>query len=158
MAHSSADIAGQRAARIAAAARSWIGTPYHHQASLRGVGCDCLGLLRGVWREVVGPEPRQLPAYSADWGDVTGVKSLLNAVKDHFEPVPVEAADIGDVLVFRMRPGRVAKHCGIVVAKDGTARSFVHAWEATPVTECALSPWWAGRVVAAFRYPPEGGA
>ena len=28
----------------------WIGTPYRHQASLKGVGCDCLGLVRGVWR------------------------------------------------------------------------------------------------------------
>jgi len=27
--------------------RDWIGTPYRHQASLKGVGCDCLGLVRG---------------------------------------------------------------------------------------------------------------
>ena len=46
-----------RRAEIVRAARSWIGTPYRHQASLKGVGCDCLGLLRGVWREVVGAEP-----------------------------------------------------------------------------------------------------
>jgi hypothetical protein len=39
---------------IIAAARSWLGTPYAHQASLKGVGCDCLGLVRGVWREVQG--------------------------------------------------------------------------------------------------------
>ncbi len=39
------------AARIVAAARGWIGTPYLHQASLKGVGCDCLGLLRGLYRE-----------------------------------------------------------------------------------------------------------
>ena len=41
---------------------SWIGTPYRHQASLKGVGCDCLGLVRGVWRAVIGaePEPRRL--------------------------------------------------------------------------------------------------
>ena len=43
-------------ARVIAIARSWLGTPYHDQASLRGVGCDCLGLARGVWREAVGPE------------------------------------------------------------------------------------------------------
>lgn len=33
---------------IVAAARQWLGTPYRHQASVRGVGCDCLGLIRGV--------------------------------------------------------------------------------------------------------------
>ncbi|MDA3887796.1 MAG: peptidase, partial [Allgaiera sp.] len=43
--------------RVVAIARFWLGTPYHDQASLRDVGCDCLGLARGVWREVVGPEP-----------------------------------------------------------------------------------------------------
>ena len=51
-------------ARVIAIARSWLGTPYHDQASLRGVGCDCLGLARGVWREVVGPEPFPIPPYS----------------------------------------------------------------------------------------------
>ena len=53
---------------VIAVARSWLGTPYHDQASLRGVGCDCLGLARGVWRQVVGPEPFLIPAYSRDWG------------------------------------------------------------------------------------------
>jgi NlpC/P60 family putative phage cell wall peptidase len=37
-------------AQIVVATRDWIGTPYQHQASLKGVGCDCLGLVRGVWR------------------------------------------------------------------------------------------------------------
>lgn len=37
---------------VIAAARSWLGTPYHHQASRKGVGCDCLGLIRGIWREL----------------------------------------------------------------------------------------------------------
>ena len=63
-------------ARVIAIARSWLGTPYHDQASLRGVGCDCLGLARGVWREVVGPEPFPIPPYSRDWGE-TGPREVL---------------------------------------------------------------------------------
>ena len=39
--------------RIVDLARGWIGTPYLHQASCRGIGCDCLGLVRGVWRDGV---------------------------------------------------------------------------------------------------------
>ena len=57
-------------ARAVAAARLWLGTPYVHQASARGAGSDCLGLVRGVWRALYGAEPERPPAYSAGvrWG------------------------------------------------------------------------------------------
>lgn len=42
---------------VVAEAMDWIGTPYRHQASRKGVGCDCLGLVRGVWRALYGREP-----------------------------------------------------------------------------------------------------
>jgi NlpC/P60 family putative phage cell wall peptidase len=64
---------------IVKAARSWLGTPYHHQASLKGAGADCLGLIRGIWRELYGPEPEAMPAYTRDWGDATGAETLLAA-------------------------------------------------------------------------------
>ncbi len=64
---------------IITAARAWAGTPYHHQASVKGVGCDCLGLIRGLWRELLGDEPEAMPAYTRDWGDVTGSEPLLAA-------------------------------------------------------------------------------
>ena len=56
--------------QVVGAARGWIGTPYVHQASVRGAGCDCLGLLRGVWREVIGAEPETPPAYTPDWAEL----------------------------------------------------------------------------------------
>ena len=57
---------------VVTAARGWIGTPYVHQASVRGAGCDCLGLLRGVWRELIGPEPEVVPPYTMDWSEPQG--------------------------------------------------------------------------------------
>ncbi len=51
---------------IVAAARGWIGTPYRHQGQVKGVGCDCLGLVRGVWRDLYGAEPEAPPPYRAD--------------------------------------------------------------------------------------------
>ena len=45
-------------AAIVAEARAWIGTRYCHQASVKGVGCDCLGLVRGVWRACVATTQR----------------------------------------------------------------------------------------------------
>jgi hypothetical protein len=49
--------------------RDWIGTPYQHQTSLKGVGCDCLGLVRGVWRAVIGAEPERAPPYAPGWAE-----------------------------------------------------------------------------------------
>ena len=66
----------QTSRAVIAAARRWLGTPYRHQASTMGAGCDCLGLIRGVWREVLGPEPELPPAYSQMWGEL-GQDELL---------------------------------------------------------------------------------
>jgi NlpC/P60 family putative phage cell wall peptidase len=49
-----------------AEARLWLGTPYMHQASARGAGADCLGLLRGIWRALYGDEPEVVPPYTED--------------------------------------------------------------------------------------------
>ena len=66
---------------IIAEARAWIGTPYRHQASLKGVGCDCLGLVRGVWRALHGGEPERTPAYAPDWAEASGVEALAQAAR-----------------------------------------------------------------------------
>lgn len=58
--------------RVACVARGWIGTPYRHQASSKAAGADCLGLLRGVWREIYGDEPEAVPAYTPDWSEPQG--------------------------------------------------------------------------------------
>ena len=97
-------------AAVVAAARGWLGTPYRHQASVRGEGADCLGLVRGVWRELVGDEPEAPPAYQPDWAEVGGEETLLAAARRWLTEVPVEAAALGDVVLFRMALGCPAKH------------------------------------------------
>jgi len=71
--------------RIVAAARAWIGTPYRHQASVKGVACDCLGLVRGVWRDCLGPEPEAAPPYGASWAEsaAPGTDPLAEAAGRH---------------------------------------------------------------------------
>ncbi|MFS8182119.1 hypothetical protein ACMG4P_11260 [Pseudovibrio denitrificans] len=69
---------------VVALARGWLGTPYHHQASVKGAGCDCLGLVRGIWRELYGSEPQEIPAYSPDWGEVGKRETLLEAGAEVF--------------------------------------------------------------------------
>ena len=64
--------------RIVAVARGWLGTPYRHQASCRGAGTDCLGLILGVWRQVVGDLPEVVPSYSADWSEAAGRDAMVD--------------------------------------------------------------------------------
>lgn len=140
--------------RVIAAARRWIGTPYHDQASLRGVGCDCLGLARGVWREVVGPEPFPIPPYSRDWGDTGSREVLAEGARRMMIEVPVAdtrpgAAPPAALVLFRMMPRAIAKHVGILTGPD----SFIHAYERLGVIEQPLSPAWQRRIAFAFLFP-----
>ena len=137
--------------RIVDLARGWIGTPYLHQGSLRGAGTDCLGLLRGLWREVYGTEPQDVPAYSADWSEASGDEVLWRAAARWLVAKPPGDAALGDVLLFRMRAGGIAKHLGIQSSTD-PAR-FIHAYTGHGVIESALTAPWARKIVARFSFP-----
>lgn len=137
---------------VVRAARAWIGTPYRHQASCRGAGADCLGLVRGVWREVRGEEPEAVPAYSFDWAEACGQERLWRAALRHFVPVSSEDEAPGHLLLFRMREGAVAKHLGLQ-AGCGAEASFIHAYSGHGVVESPLSAPWRRRIVARFAFP-----
>ncbi len=133
-------------------ARGWIGTPYLHQASTKGAGTDCLGLIRGVWRAVVGVEPEVVPPYSPDWSEPGRVEDLLAAGLRWMRAVPVAERQPGDVILFRMRDGAVAKHLGIAAENAGSP-SFIHAYTGHGVVESPLSAPWARRIAACFAFP-----
>ncbi|HJW39748.1 MAG TPA: hypothetical protein VJ476_00810, partial [Rhizomicrobium sp.] len=105
-------------ADVVAAARTWIGTPYVHQASVKGAGCDCLGLLRGVWREIRGIEPEDPPAYSPDWAEASGHETLYMALARHLTEIAPRSLASGDIALFRMVKSGPAKHCGIIALKQ----------------------------------------
>lgn len=139
-------------ARAVAEARLWIGTPYVHQASCRGAGADCLGLIRGIWRALYGCEPEPVPAYTPDWSEPAGDERLWRAALRHLQPLDRNEVAVGDVLLFRMRGGGVAKHLGLA-SRAGRAPHFIHAFSGHCVTESALTAPWARRVVARFAFP-----
>lgn len=140
-------------ARVIEAARQWVGTPYHNQASLRGVGCDCLGLARGIWREVVGDEPMAIPPYSTDWGEVGAREVLAEAARRVMIEVDPADAGPGALVIFRMRRGAIGKHVGIIV----TPQRFVHAYDRLGVIEEPLTTAWRRRIAFAFLYPLRSG-
>ncbi|MGR3708244.1 MAG: NlpC/P60 family protein [Alterinioella nitratireducens] len=137
---------------VVTVARGWFGTPYVHQASTHGAGCDCLGLVRGVWREVFGREPEPVPAYTPDWSEPEGDERLWRAALRHLAPKPLAEESHGDLLLFRMRRGTVAKHLGLQ-AETGPAPTFIHAYSGHGVIESALTPPWERRIVARFAFP-----
>lgn len=137
---------------VVLSARGWLGTPYRHQCSVKGAGTDCLGLLRGIWREVIGPEPETVPNYSRDWSEPQGEEALWQAALRHLTPKPLTAEAPGDVLLFRMRDRGVAKHLGIA-AEIGAQPSFIHAYSGHAVVESPLSLPWRRRIVARFSFP-----
>ncbi|MBU2960143.1 C40 family peptidase [Citreicella sp. C3M06] len=139
---------------LVTAARGWIGTPYIHQASVKGAGCDCLGLVRGIWRETIGPEPEAIPPYSRDWSEPQGDEALFRAALRHMRRKPLDDEAPGDVLLFRMRAGSVAKHLGLQ-AGVGMRASFIHAYSGHGVIESALSLPWRRRIAARFALPTE---
>ena len=128
-------------------ARRWIGTPYHHRASLRGVGTDCLGLVRGIWRELYGDEPEPLPDYTRDWAEATGRETLRAAALRHL--IPVKTPTPADILLFRLRPTAPARHVGILAQRESTL-TLIHALSPHHVTESPLTDQWQRRVAGAF--------
>jgi len=136
-------------ATIVAETRGWIGTPYRHQASLKGVGCDCLGLVRGVWRAVIGVEPERAPPYAPDWAEAASGEPLADAARRHLIAIDRDSLCGGDVLLFRWRANLPAKHAAIVTSAD----SMVHAHDGAAVAEVALAPWWRRHLAYAFRFP-----
>ncbi|HEU0220829.1 MAG TPA: NlpC/P60 family protein [Paracoccaceae bacterium] len=137
---------------VVAIARSWIGTPYRHQASCRGVGADCLGLVRGVWREIYGAEPEALPAYTPDWSEASGDEPLIGGARRHLMEVVPGDMRPGDVILFRMQRRAVAKHLGILAAMQD-AFTIIHAYSGHSVCEQPLSLPWRERIAGVFRFP-----
>ena len=134
---------------VIAVARSWLGTPYHDQASLKGVGCDCLGLARGVWREVVGPEPFPIPPYSRDWGETGPREVLADGARCMMPEIAPSDVVPGALVLFRMQPRAIAKHVGILTGPH----TFLHAYERLGVIEEPLTSSWRRRIVFAFLFP-----
>ena len=133
---------------VVTAAHQWLGTPYRHRASTLGAGCDCLGLLRGVWRALYGNEPVAVPAYRADRRSDDHPEALREAAERFLlaEAGPVEA---GQVVLFRLGGLSEPRHCGIMVSSV----RFIHAQEHLGVVEANLTPGWAKRVSGRYRFP-----
>ena len=131
---------------LLAIAREWLGTPWHHQGALKGVGCDCAGLVMGVAREAgivdvaVSGYPRLPRGHE--------LESYCDA---HMQRVPREAMRPGDVGAFRY--GGDPQHLAII-GEQGGRLTMIHAHApARKVVEVALAEPWCSRLAIVYRIP-----
>lgn len=139
--------------QIVEEARSWIGTPYHHQAAVKGVGCDCLGFVRGVYEALGYDKIEDIPPYSRSWGESDGQELMLEAARKYLIESMIDGYWPGCVVVFRFRHYTVAKHVAII-SYNGR---MIHAIEGSPVSEVSLNKSWVRRIAGVFVFPPLEG-
>ncbi len=130
-------------------ALSWVGTPYQHQCAAKHAGCDCLGLVRGIWRKLYGDEPAKIPPYTPNWAESGEEEILKSACDHHLDAVALKHAKPADILLFRMQAGVQAKHMAILVEPD----LIVHAYWGRAVTRSFLAPFWVRRRAYAYSFP-----
>jgi len=87
--------------------------------------------------------------YSRDWGETGTREPLAEAARVVMLEVPLTDLAPGALILFRMRKGAVAKHCGIATAPD----RFIHAYERSGVVEERLDIAWSRRLAFAFLFP-----
>lgn len=136
---------------IIAAARGWLGTPYRHQGARRDIGCDCLGLVLGVWRDVYGTAPGHPMTYSPDWAEISTGEPLLDACRAHCTEIAPASRRRGDLMAFRFSPHVSAKHLAILVDDD----TIIHARQGHAVCEAPLTRWWLRRLAGVFVFPAQ---
>jgi len=132
---------------IVAESREWIGTPWKHQASLKGVGADCIGFVAGVAR---GVGIQEAEAFRRDlrfrgYGRTPDPALLRMAVAAYLNPTDTPLP--GDVLLMRFEQD--PQHFGLLTAAD----YMIHAYaQARKVAEHRIDDKWRARIVAYFSF------
>jgi len=137
-------------ADIVTEARAWIGTRWQHQAMVKGVGCDCIGLIVGVALAVGIAEARtvlETPEYR-NYGRQPDGTTLLRGCSELLDPVRRYEAQPGDVLLMKFQTD--PQHFAFLSAINPGC--IIHAYAgARRVVEHAIDATWNSRVVGAFR-------
>src|SRR5579885_1040231 len=114
--------------RIISEARTWLGTPFHHEARVKKVGVDCLQLIKAVYETVGVVEKFEVEHYPADWHFHRNDERYLHGVMKYASEVTTPRN--GDVEIFKF--GRCFSHGALVVEWPGIIHAF---WSAKYVLE-----------------------
>lgn len=124
--------------KVVAAARTWIGTPYHHLARVKGAGVDCGQLVIASFLESGTIDTDPSPGfYTCDWHLhrdedrylQTVEKALVRRPGDDERSIDARLIEnsayelpAGDVIVFKL--GRTFSHGGIITQWP----RFIHSY------------------------------
>lgn len=135
--------------KIVELAREYKGTAFQHQARLKGIAIDCVGLLMCVAWEL-DLEMDDCLAYAAQPDGTV----LMQELQKRFIEIDKKDAKPGDILVFWIsRHTRFAQHVAIQSEMFDT-RYMIHTYaEIKKVTEHVIDERWDRRIVTAFKYP-----
>lgn len=143
------------AKQIVSQARTWMGTPFHHQARLKGKGCDCLGLIVGVVDELeLKDKTGQL---LASYDEITYSKlpdgaRLIAKLQSVLKEVPKAKKKPGDLGLFEI--GGNPQHLAILSDYEGGI-GMIHCEARTrKVVEHRLDDEWDKRLIKVFRWQP----
>ena len=127
-------------------ARSYIGTPFHHQGRKKGVGVDCAGLLV-LTAEELGVSTGEASPRNYSRFPLVGRKFYEEVCLRMLE-IPVSEIVPGSAVMFWIRRPDKPQHIGL-----WTGAGLLHAWfEAGKVLECSYGPYWKEREYAAFNF------
>ena len=85
--------------------KSWLDTPYLHQAGVKGIGCDCVNLPYQAYKKVSGKRLPELGPYSPDWHIFREEQKMLNFIYDTFSDyvdIVTDSYRAGDILLIAL--------------------------------------------------------
>jgi NlpC/P60 family putative phage cell wall peptidase len=125
-------------------ARGWIGTPWRAGQRKRGVSCDCVGFVVGVFVNL------GLELNIENYSQTPTETSLREAFLKYCEEVPLDEVQVGDVLIFKLYHEGNPTHVGFYSGDN----NFIHADGRSTIRKVVEVPlgYWKNRIVTAFRF------
>lgn len=103
-------------------AKSWLGTPFHHEAMVKGAGCDCGKFLIGVGSNVGFIPVVTVPHYPPDFAFHRDREWYVELLQEWCTEIS-GSPEPGDIVLFKQ--GRLFSHGAIVVDWPRMIHAFV---------------------------------
>ena len=94
-------------------AKTWLGTPYHHHAHIKGAGVDCAQILLEVYSAIGLAERPDVGHYAPDWMLHRSEEVYLSWLDKYCKQITQQEAQAGDIVMFKF--GRCFSHSGIIL-------------------------------------------